>query len=230
MACIEESISEREGKQFEEGLNSKVKLDMYKRFGKKVEFKRYLHGVGDAGTRHLFKFRSGTHGLNEELGRHRGREGKSECVLCGAECESVIHVLWECSAYSNIRDTFVEKLQELLGNRYAEFDKLNSIEKNTYALGSELWGYDFDNLLSLLKEYIVGVWDVHKKKNGDNSCPSQLQSLAEDLQLAGVEDGKLCSSGEGGTDGKDLSLCACVCVAPAMTVGAWLMAVMHYYY
>ena len=91
LACIEESISEREGKQFEEGLNSKVKLDMYKRFGKGVEFKRYLHGVGDAGTRLLFKFRSGTHGLNEELGRHRGREGKSECVLCGAECESVIH-------------------------------------------------------------------------------------------------------------------------------------------
>ena len=108
LVCIEESISEREGKQFK---NSKVKLDMYKRFGNKVEFKRYLRGVGDAGTRLLFKFRSGTHGLNEELGRHRGRE---ECVLCGAECESVVHVLWECSAYSNIRATFVEKLRELL--------------------------------------------------------------------------------------------------------------------
>ena len=30
-----------------------------------------------------------THGLNEELGRHREREGKKECVLCGDECESV---------------------------------------------------------------------------------------------------------------------------------------------
>ena len=36
-------------------------------------FKKYLHGVSDAGSRLLFKFRSGTHGLNEELGRHRGR-------------------------------------------------------------------------------------------------------------------------------------------------------------
>ena len=36
-----------------------------------MEFKKYLRGVGDAGTRLLFKFRSGTHGLNEELGRHR---------------------------------------------------------------------------------------------------------------------------------------------------------------
>ena len=63
---------------------------------------------------------------------------------------------------------------------------------------------------------------------GDDSCPSQLQSLAEDLQLAGVEgkmDGNLCSSGEGGTDGKDC-LCVHVCVALAMIVGAWSMAVM----
>ena len=35
---------------------------MYKRFGKEVEFR---NGVGDAGTRLLFKFRSGIHGLNE---------------------------------------------------------------------------------------------------------------------------------------------------------------------
>ena len=37
-----------------------------------VEFKKYLYGICDAGSRFLFKFRSGTHGLNEELGRHRG--------------------------------------------------------------------------------------------------------------------------------------------------------------
>ena len=165
-----------------------------------VEFKKYLRGVGDAGTRLLFKFRPGTRGLNEELGRHRGREGKSECVLCGAVCESVVHVLWECSAYSNIRGTFV-KLRGLLGNGYAEFDKLNSIEETAYVLGSEVWEYDFDDLLSLVKEYVVGVWDARKQKlYSDDSCPSQLQSLAEDLQLAGVEgqmDGKLCSSDEG---------------------------------
>ena len=34
---------------------------------------------------------------------------------------------------------------------------------------------------------------------GNNSCPSQLQSAA-----GGQMDGMLCSSGEGGTDGKDL--------------------------
>ena len=37
-----------------------------------------------------------------------------KAVLCGAQCESVVHALWECSAYSYIRGTFVEKLQEFL--------------------------------------------------------------------------------------------------------------------
>ena len=109
----------------------------------------------------------------------------------------------------------MEKLRELLGNRYAEFYKLNSIEKTAYVLGSELWEYDFDDLLSLVKEYVVGDWEAHKQKlYGDDLCPSQLQSLAEDLQLAGVEgqmDSRFCSSGEGGTYGKDLPVCACVC-------------------
>ena len=35
----------------------------------RCKFKAYLHGVCDAGCRLMFKFRSGTHGLNEELGR-----------------------------------------------------------------------------------------------------------------------------------------------------------------
>ena len=57
-----------------------------------------------------------------------------------------------------------------------------------------------------MKEYVVGVWDARQQKlYGDDSCPiaSQLQSLVEDLQLAEVGDGKVCSSGEEGTDGKD---------------------------
>ena len=39
-----------------------------------------------------------------------------------------------------------------------------------------------------MKEYVVDVWDARKQKlYCDDSCPSQLQSLAEDLQLTGVE-------------------------------------------
>ena len=64
----------------------------------------------------------------------------------------------------------MEKLRELLGNGYAEFDKLNSIEKTAYVLGSELWEYNFDDLLSLVKEYVVGVWDERKQNCTVMTC------------------------------------------------------------
>ena len=167
LACVEECISERESRRFEEELNMKVKLDIYKCFGKSVEFKKYLHGVCDAGSRLLFKFRSGTHGLNEELGRHMGREGKT-CSLCGDECENVSHVLWECSAYSSSRACFIKKLQELLEDEYEDFQSLDKVEKSSYVLGSELWESKFDGLLSLVKEYIIDVWEIRKHKLYDS--------------------------------------------------------------
>ena len=40
-----------------------------------VELKKYLHGTSDAGSSLMFKLRSGTHGLNEELGRLVGGRG-----------------------------------------------------------------------------------------------------------------------------------------------------------
>ena len=76
---------------------------MYKRFVRQSEFKKYLHGFCGAGTRLLVKFRSGTRGLNEELGVC-SREGKVECSVCGAECESVVHVY--VGAYSSCREGF----------------------------------------------------------------------------------------------------------------------------
>ena len=74
-ASVDESVKERDRCQFLKELNNKTKLTIYKSFGKEVKLKRYGHGVSDAGTHLLFKLRSGTHGLNEELGRHRGKDG-----------------------------------------------------------------------------------------------------------------------------------------------------------
>ena len=92
----------------------------------------YLHGVSDAGTRLLFRVRSGTHGLNEELGRHRGRNGRTECILCGVECGSIVHVLWEsCDS----RAKFMIRLRATLGEAYKYFEAL---ERASFVLGCEL--------------------------------------------------------------------------------------------
>ena len=89
----------------------------------------------------------------------RGREGKTECSLCGNERENVSHVLWECSAYSSTRASFMKKLQELL-----EDVSLENVEKSSYVLGSELWQSKFDGLLALVKDYIVEMWEIRKHK------------------------------------------------------------------
>ena len=47
-----------------------------------------------------------------------GGKVKQNVPLCGNECENVSHVLWECSAYSSTRASFMKKLQELLEDDY----------------------------------------------------------------------------------------------------------------
>ena len=109
-----------------------------------MEFKKYLRGVGDAGTR---LFRSGT---------HRGREGRKECLLCDAECGSVSHVLWDCPAYVSIKSAFMLELRRELGDRFGHFQ---SFEKSSYVLGSEAWK---EYSSGLFKDFVLSVWEERK--------------------------------------------------------------------
>ena len=54
------------------------------------------------GSKFLFRFRSGTHGLNEELGRHITKNVSKACVFFNCDCESIEHVSWECPAIVTI--------------------------------------------------------------------------------------------------------------------------------
>ena len=78
LSVVGESIDEQESRKLKDELDSKVKLSLYRTFCKAVQPKVYLHGACDAGSRLMFKFRLGTHGVNEELGRRRGRERGKE--------------------------------------------------------------------------------------------------------------------------------------------------------
>ena len=62
-------------------------------------------------------------------------------------------------------------------------------------IGSELWESKFDGLLSLVKEYIVDVWEIRKHKlyDSDSGPGQQLysQSLPGDLAVVeGQRNGK----------------------------------------
>ena len=67
---------------------------MYKRFVKQSEFKKYTCMVFVMqGLDFCLSLDQARMMKNYVLCRHRGREGKVECSICGVECESVVHVL-----------------------------------------------------------------------------------------------------------------------------------------
>ena len=80
----------------------------------------------------LLKFRSGMHGLNEELEVEKENRNYVLCVVLSVR---VWCMCCECSAYSSSRASFMVKLEELLGDRHADFKVLNSVEETS--LGAE---------------------------------------------------------------------------------------------
>lgn len=45
-------------------------------------------------------------------------------------CESVSHVFWECSVYNSLRNEFMCKLYELLGDGFESFESLDNLRKH----------------------------------------------------------------------------------------------------
>ena len=127
------------------------------------ECKKYLYGVPDMGSKLLFRFRSGTHGLNKELGRHITRNVSKACVFCNCDCESVEHVLWECPAYSNNRSVFINSLSKILCN---DFHLMSAFEKTRYIFDQSIWESNghFDHWFSNIKDFLCGVWNLRKEK------------------------------------------------------------------
>ena len=74
------------------------------------------------------------------------------------------------------------------------------MEKSSYVLGSELWESKFDGLLSLVKEYIIDVWEIRKHKlyDSDSGPCQQLHSRSS----PGERNGKFSQNGKFGQNGK----------------------------
>ena len=131
------------------------------------------------------------------------------------------YVLWECSAYSSSRACFIKKLQELLEDEYEDFESLDNVEKSSYVLGSELWESKFDELLSLVKEYIIDVWEIRKHKlyDSDSEPGQQLHSRSS----PGERNGKFSQNVKFVQNGKLGHSCTNVTKASFMAPGSVIM-------
>ena len=73
MSCINNAFKNFVISRLHSGVCKKSKLRVYRKLKEDFECKKYLYGVSYMGSKLLFRFRSGTNGLIEELGRHSTR-------------------------------------------------------------------------------------------------------------------------------------------------------------
>ena len=95
------------------------KLEFYKVFKDEYSTSDYLHQLRHFNERrNLVKFKVSNHKLMIELGRyqrnHIPRENRL-CPLCKSnQVENESHFLFQCSRYSFQRDTFLNKIKEII--------------------------------------------------------------------------------------------------------------------
>ena len=96
------------------GMYEKSKLRVHRELKEDFECKKYLHEVSDMDSKLNSDLDLEVDWNPEELGRHSTRNNIKACVFC--ECESVEHVLWECSEYSSIHKKFMSNLNGIIQN------------------------------------------------------------------------------------------------------------------
>ena len=80
---IKEALDKRECEEFEMAFRHKSKLRVNKELKRGVGFEEYLRYVKGPPSRLFLKFRSGTRGLFEELGRHAKGVGLRNVLIVG---------------------------------------------------------------------------------------------------------------------------------------------------
>ena len=79
--------------------------------------------------------------------------------------------------YSERRALFLEHLKNNLGNEFEHFKNCDIAGKSHFILGTELWGSRFEELLRLVKSYIIDIWELRKSKlYGSGTGPLQYRS------------------------------------------------------
>ena len=58
----------------------------------------------------------------------------------------------------------LEHLKNNLGNEFEHFKNCDIAGKSHFILGTELWGSCYEELLRLVKSYIIDIWELRKSK------------------------------------------------------------------
>ena len=190
---IKEALEKRESVNFEVAMQHKSKLRVYRELKREIGLEEYLKYVKGPASRLFFKFRSGTHRLFEELGRHASGGGSQECPNCGACKESVEHVLFQCASYDSQRNAFLAYLKQvLLPSDFNTFLRSSAFDKTVFSLGERQGLFINDESSSWydkVSNFLVSVWDRRKEiLYGDNlPCEDSQTNPTAECEMNGTE-------------------------------------------
>jgi len=137
------------------------KVEAYHSLKDMLEFQPYLRGCLTLGTKLKFKFRAGSHGLEEETGRRQGHAREQRvCKLCDQqEVESVDHFIWSCPLYTTTRTAFIDSLTSCCDEQtLSSFLAKDNHERTTLILSHSHWGKASSAIDSALKDYLASAW------------------------------------------------------------------------
>ena len=159
MGYVQHKIIEKTEKEWIESIGQERKLEIYRSLKNEWGSEEYLFKNIDRGRRLKIKFRSGTSGLMEEIGRREGIAKEERiCASCDTkEIENVCHALIQCDAYAEYRNEWKEKvldqikylsleddrftLELMLGKRFPTLaqTEIESIDQLSVAYFETLW-------------------------------------------------------------------------------------------
>ena len=132
--------------------------------------------MGDAETRLLFKLHSGTHGLMSSWVEIE-IEKVSICVICAVRTVKVLVTFVKLPGLFRAPCIIFRASKNNLGNEFERFKSCDIAEKSHFILGTELWGSHYEELLRLVKSYIIDIWELCKSKlYGTGTGPLQYRS------------------------------------------------------
>ena len=83
----------------------------------------------------------------------------------------------QSEVYSERRALFLEHLKNYLGKEFEHFKSCDIAGKSHFILGTELWGSRYEELLRLVKSYMIDIWELRKSRlYGSGSGPLQHRS------------------------------------------------------
>ena len=93
-------------------------------------------------------------------------EKVSVCVICAVRTVKVWVTFCGIARFiqSAVHLIFLEHLKNNLGNEFEHLKSCDIAGKSHFILGTELWGSRYEELLRLVKSYIIDIWELRKSK------------------------------------------------------------------